>query len=60
MRVYQAGVCETTVTERRAIKCNCPTYPENLGVCDTWESGGNDRCVYCDHEKECHTAPVRA
>ena len=54
MTFYPAGVCVTTNTERLAVNCNCSTYPENLGVCKTWERGGNGRCVYCDHEKDCH------
>lgn len=47
--------CDTTSTERfENPDCKCPTYPENLGPCKTFELGGNRRCAYCDHEKECH------
>ena len=51
---YQ-GLCDTTSTPRYAnVRCKCSTYPENLGPCRTWEAGGNGRCVYCDHEQDCH------
>lgn len=46
--------CATTLTERLPKKCLCPTYEGNLGVCRTWEEGGNGRCAYCDHERHCH------
>lgn len=49
------GFCETTMTPRyEQTRCECPTYPGNLGPCRTWEQGGNGRCVYCDHEEICH------
>jgi hypothetical protein len=49
------GVCETTSTPRffNAL-CECKTYAGNLGPCLTWEEGGNGRCVYCDHDEQCH------
>jgi hypothetical protein len=47
--------CDVTQTLRYAIgKCSCPTYDGNLGPCATWEEGANRRCVYCDHDKDCH------
>jgi hypothetical protein len=50
---YQ-GLCDTTLTERFAYsKCRCGTYPDNLGPCKTYEPG-EARCVYCDHNEECH------
>ena len=53
------GFCETTNTERFfnvwcAGSLRCPTYPENLGPCKTFEEGSNGRCVYCDHLLKCH------
>lgn len=49
------GPCETTGTERfENTNCKCPTYMGNLGPCRTFEEGSNGRCVYCDHEIECH------
>lgn len=51
------GQCDTTMTERfYNPNCKCPTYPGNLGPCKSFEVGGNGRCPYCDHEKECHDA----
>ena len=49
-------VCDTTATKRLAKACckNCNTYPDNLGPCETFCQGGNERCVYCDHELKCH------
>ena len=50
------GLCETTLTERFANpECTCATYESNLGPCKIFEAGANGRCVYCDHEKECHS-----
>ena len=50
-------LCDTTLTERYEFKdCKCDTYEGNLGPCETFEVGSNDRCVYCDHSKECHIA----
>jgi hypothetical protein len=49
------GRCETTLAERFTNpRCECPTYPGNLGPCRTWEAGMNGRCVYCDHTLRCH------
>jgi hypothetical protein len=49
------GLCDTTLTERFAVKCHCDTYAGNLGPCaDFLESIVAGRCVYCDHRKECH------
>lgn len=49
------GMCETTSTERFYNPlCACKTYPTNLGPCASFEMGGNGRCVYCDHEAQCH------
>lgn len=49
------GRCETTLTERFVNpECRCPTYPDNLGPCATFEQGANGRCVYCDHLECCH------
>ena len=49
------GVCETTSTERFVnLNCKCDTYPDNLGPCKDFEVGANGRCVYCDHNLECH------
>jgi hypothetical protein len=51
------GVCQTTSTERfYNPECKCPTYPGNLGPCAEFVAGGNGRCVYCDHETDCHKA----
>ena len=52
------GRCETTLTERfRFDGCKCGTYEGNLGPCLTWCQGGaSNRCVYCDHNIECHCA----
>lgn len=47
-------LCETTSTPRLPCALRCGTYPGNLGPCETWEEGGNGRCVYCDHGKQCH------
>jgi hypothetical protein len=47
-------LCETTNTPRLPCALRCGTYPGNLGPCETWEEGGNGRCVYCDHGKQCH------
>lgn len=49
----------------RAKACDCPTYPENQGPCDTskpdmngrylyFEAGANGLCVFCDHTSACH------
>lgn len=54
-RSYPAGVCDTTGVRRYAITCICATYADNWGVCADWERGGNGRCVFCDHEKACHS-----
>lgn len=56
MRTYPSGVCATTMTERFAKSCDCPTYPENLGPCADHTVGENGRCVYCDHEMTCKPA----
>lgn len=50
------GPCETTQTPRFQIKdCACGTYEGNLGPCLTWWEGGQvGRCVYCDHNLDCH------
>ena len=47
-------ICDTTMTPRTDKVCDCDTYEGNLGVCLTWELGGNGRCAYCDHEESCH------
>ena len=60
MKHYDAGVCDTTMTTRYETDCDCDTYPENMGVCRTWEAGGNGRCAYCDHEKGCHVITLTA
>lgn len=53
------GRCETTLTERFANPdCKCPTYAGNLGPCRTFEVGMSERCVYCDHERDCHPIPL--
>jgi len=33
--------------------CDC-CHVLDYGACDTFERGMNGRCVYCDHDKECH------
>lgn len=38
--------------------CRCETYEGNLGPCRTFETGMNERCVYCDHFFACHRAAV--
>lgn len=54
-KFYPASpACDFTSTERFSVICDCPTYEGNAGVCDTYEEGGNGRCVYCDHTKRCH------
>jgi hypothetical protein len=52
------GLCETTLTERFQFDdCVCGTYEGNLGPCRTYHPGGRpNRCVYCDHKGQCHTA----
>lgn len=36
-------------------ECNCGCcHVPDLGACLKFEVGGNGRCVYCDHGKECH------
>lgn len=35
------------------IRCDCSHNPD-LGACVTFEEGMNGRCVFCDHDKECH------
>ncbi len=51
------GRCEMTLTERfYNPSCQCRTYPNNLGPCETFEEGSNGNCVYCDHNLECHAA----
>jgi hypothetical protein len=55
------GRCDTTLTERFAYPgCKCGTYEGNLGPCKTFETGASDRCVYCDHGRECHDAILSA
>lgn len=49
-------LCETTQTPRLPCALRCGTYAGNLGPCETWEEGANERCVYCDHGKQCHEA----
>jgi len=49
------GLCETTMTERFEVACQCGTYEGNLGACKTFLAGADPaRCVYCDHKAECH------
>ena len=53
----QQGRCETTLTERFDYPdCSCGTYEGNLGPCKTYEEGASGRCVYCEHDIECHHA----
>ena len=51
---YFGGICETTMTDRSLVLCDCPTYTSNLGVCRGYEEGKNSRCVFCDHDEKCH------
>lgn len=54
----EAGVCDTTMTQRFAVgECLCDTYPENLGPC-AWffDQGVAGKCPYCDHGRACHDA----
>ncbi len=34
--------------------CEC-CHANDHGACPTYERGGNGRCVYCDHDKDCHS-----
>jgi hypothetical protein len=55
-------LCDTTLTPRyNNPDCDCPTYPDNLGPCNPihFEVGANGRCVYCDHDYECHPGAKR-
>lgn len=47
-------LCDTTKTPRKACALDCGTYAGNLGPCETWEAGSNERCAFCDHGKDCH------
>jgi hypothetical protein len=59
--VNSQGLCETTLTERfTQPTCLCPTYPGNLGPCKGFEAGANGRCVWCDHNADCHRALLRS
>lgn len=50
-------LCDTTMTPRNPSSfCNCANRTDQMGPCDHWEVGDNDRCVYCDHELRCHGA----
>lgn len=52
------GRCETTHTERfKNNACRCQTYEGNLGPCKSFLAAADPaRCVYCDHNAECHQA----
>lgn len=49
-------VCDTTNTTRLSTNAckGCGTYVGNLGPCETFSQGMNERCAYCDHQLECH------
>ena len=34
-------------------KCAC-SHAYDHGACDDYELGRNGRCVYCDHDEDCH------
>ena len=34
-------------------RCEC-SHKYDYGACDDFEKGMNGRCVYCDHEEDCH------
>lgn len=60
--VYIKGLkplCDTTMTPRNPrTSCDCATYEENMGPCDTFDVGENGNCVYCDHAQRCHSPTV--
>lgn len=50
-------LCDTTLTPRHPrTNCGCDTYVENMGPCAVagYLVGMNGKCVFCDHEEECH------
>lgn len=50
-----AQVCETTLTMRYPVACNCGAIGSGIGPCAHWEAGRNpERCPYCDHTEACH------
>jgi hypothetical protein len=51
-----AELCDTTKTPRLSQNAckDCGTYKDNLGPCETFCQGQNERCAYCDHELKCH------
>lgn len=54
------GLCDTTKTERLANpQCRCGTYADNPGPCNRFYAGGSGRCVYCDHEENCHISAIK-
>lgn len=47
--------CETTLTMRYPVACQCGSIGSGIGPCVHWEPGANpERCVYCDHIQACH------
>lgn len=47
--------CETTLTMRYPVPCNCGAIGSGIGPCVHWEPGANpERCPYCDHVQACH------
>lgn len=48
--------CDTTKTKRLSINAckGCGTYKDNLGPCETFCQGLNERFSYCDHDLKCH------
>lgn len=49
-------VCDTTSTKRLSKSAckDCGTYKDNLGPCETFCQGQNEKCAYCDHKLQCH------
>lgn len=54
--VESREVCDTTSTKRLSKNAckGCKTYADNLGPCETFCQGANERCAYCDHDLKCH------
>lgn len=45
--------CGRTVSEKERCVCGC-CHTEDHGACPEFLEGGNGRCVYCDHGRDCH------
>ncbi len=38
-------------------RCCTSSHDPPDTACTTFETGGNGRCVFCDHEEKCHPGP---